>query len=103
MEWMTMQALRLRRGGKMGQTCHISDGWGGQTCPMCEGWGTMHALCLRHGVGWGRLALFLRLGGVGGQARPMSEGGGLCRFLPPPLHSGSLPQCLESSPEGRAV
>jgi hypothetical protein len=29
--------------------------------------------------------------------------GGLCRFLPPPLHSGSLPQCPESPPDGRAV
>jgi hypothetical protein len=29
--------------------------------------------------------------------------GDLCQFLTPPLHSGSLPQCPDSSPEGWAV
>ena len=35
MEWMTMQALRLRRGGKVGQTCPISEEGGGGRPYVC--------------------------------------------------------------------
>ncbi len=60
---MTMQALRLRRGGEVVQACPIYDGWGGHTCPMSEGWGTRHAICFG---AWRGVV----------KAYPISEGGG---------------------------